>query len=109
MNELMELGRLHSLQRLIDTARGKTAEHYEFWVEHNSRDIFAARIVGGRVYLHGRLSYDDIEETDHLSEFEYESVPLSDEDRRRFSCAESLMQSRATMVGKFKKRKQAKR
>lgn len=92
MNELDDL--LH-LQRRIQKLR-KEEERHEFWICKLDREVYAAHIKGKKVYLSAPLRYDDIENTDHLSEFQY-TGPITEADKNDFERSVTLNISRAHM------------
>ena len=85
---------LHEFQALIDRARRERA-HYEFWVSRAGRDVYGVRLQNGLAWVCGPLSYQDIENTDHLSEFQF--VQLSEREFDDFEKSTTLNLSRANM------------
>lgn len=103
MPALDEVRDLHRLQELIDKAR-KGDERYEFWVSLMGRDVYGAKIKNGRVYLCGPLSYDDIENTNHLSEFRFDEPAISEHVIRQMEYSATLNVSRAHMTKRLTRR-----
>lgn len=93
MNQLDDL---LDLQRRIEKLRKKETK-YEFWVCTEGRDVYAAKLVGSQVFLFGPLSYDDVEDTDHLSEFPFRQDPLTRRERSVFERSATLNDSHSAM------------